>query len=178
MKRSNKKLIMQLAKEVKSSSTNVEKITMLINNVNDSQFDINTKIYRGRTLLHYAILGGNYFLIIPLIKAGINPNICDDDYNTPLHLAIIRNEIRSIKELLKTSNLDINASSEFEQTPLHKAVIKGNIEIIKLLINKGADPTLVDEKNQTPLDYAQDEGDLQIINYLSVAMQQEGELNG
>ena len=155
MKTNRRKIINDLAKEIKTPNQNLAKLKTMIKQISKLPIDMNTRIYKGRTLLHYAVIGNNSGVINLLSKAGVNPNICDDNYNTPLHFAIL---------------------SEFEQTPLHKAVILGNLDIIKLLIKYGADPELVDEKNQSPLDYAQDEGDQEIIKYLVATLKrQKGE---
>ena len=77
-----------------------------------------------------------------------------------------------IKELLK-HEVDINAPGEFEQTPLHLAVINGNIDIVELLVENGADVELVDEKNQNALDYAIDEKNEKIFNFLNEVMKKK-----
>lgn len=163
----NKREIMnRLAKEVKTPQQNLAKLKTMIKKTSKLPVDFNSKIYRGRTLMHYAVIGNNSGVISLLAKVGVNPNLCDDDFNTPLHFAILNNIYYAVYELLKLPNVDKNAVGEFEQTPLHKAVIVGNLDMIKLLVKYGADINLVDEKNQSPLDYAIDEGDQSIINYL------------
>lgn len=137
----------------------------LLKEYNHQNFNFNLKHYQGKTLLHYAI---DYSLedIVPiLIKYGCNPNICDDNYMTPLHLAINKGQENIVKTLLK-NGADVNIVGEFEQTPLHLAVICGNLKLTKLLINQGADVTLVDEKNLSVLDYAKDENNKVLIDYL------------
>ena len=52
-----------------------------------------------------------------------------------------------------------------EETPLHKAVAIGSLPIIKYLVSNGADYNLVDENNLSPLDYAIDEENKEIIKY-------------
>ena len=99
----------------------------------------------------------------------MNAEICDDNYNTPLHYAILTDNYQAVKELIKL-NVDINLPAELEQTPLHMAVLKGNKDLVKLLVENGADISLVDEKNLTALDYAYDENDKDIINYLNSKM--------
>ncbi|MGM9898974.1 MAG: ankyrin repeat domain-containing protein [Bacilli bacterium] len=166
MIQNKRKTILELAKELKTPQQNLAHLKTLIKKTSKLPIDFNTKIYRGRTLLHYAVIGRNSGVIPLLVKIGVNPNLCDDDFNTPLHFAIINNAYYAVYELLKLPQIDKNATSEFEQTPLHKAVITGNLDIIKLLVKSGADFNLVDEKNLTPFDYAMDEGEQSIINYL------------
>ena len=80
-----------------------------------------------------------------------------------------------VETLLQVEGIDLNALGEFDQTPLHRAVIMGNLKIIKLLIENGADPYMVDEKNESPLDYAKDEDNQMIIKYLDEKIIKEGE---
>lgn len=162
-----RKIIKELAQEIKKENQNLAKIKTSIKQAVKLNVDLNNRIYKGRTLMHYAVIGNNSGVISLLAKSGVNANVCDDTYNTPLHFAVDHNSYYSVLELLKLENIDINALGEFDQTPLHRAVIGGNLDIIKLLIDKGADAFLVDEKNESPLDYAKDEGDITIINYLT-----------
>ena len=62
---------------------------------------------------------------------------------------------------------------EFDQTPLHIAVLKENLDIIKVLLEEGADINQVDEKNLTPLDYARDEKNNEIILFLEKIVKEE-----
>lgn len=175
MLQNKRKIINNLAKELKINNQNLAGLKTLIKKVSKLSMDFNTKIYRGRTLMHYAVIGNNSGVISLLAKIGVNPNLCDDNYNTPLHFAIINNAYYAAYELLKLPNIDKDVAGEFEQTPLHKAVISGNLDIIKLLIESGVDPTLVDERNQSPYDYAIDEGDQTIVNYLKQILETKGE---
>lgn len=165
MKNSKRQIVSELAKEIKYQSHNVAKIKNSLKLASKNGFDFNTKYSGGKTLLHYATIADVSGIIGFLIKLGVNPDICDDHYNTPLHMAVRMNRYQVVKELLKYP-VDINALGEFDQTPLHLAVISGNLDIVQLLISKNADITLVDEKNYNPLDYAKDEKNEKIYNYL------------
>lgn len=164
MIKTKRQILSELVREVKYS-IDTKKFRKSLENAQKLGIDLNLKVYRGRTLLHYAVKKNNKSFIRLLIKRGSNPNICDDDYNTPLHYAIIKNNYVATKELIKR-NADINIPGEFEQTPLHTAVLTGNLDIIKLLLDSGADLTQVDERNLTALDYAKDEKDEKIIMFL------------
>lgn len=154
----------EILKEVKYS-TDVKKFRKTLENALKNGIDLNSKFYRGRTLLHYVVKKNNKSFIRLLIKMGINPNICDDDYNTPLHYGISRNNYVAVKELIKRG-ADVNIPGEFDQAPLHTAVLTGNLDIIKLLLENGADLSQVDERNLTAIDYAKDEKDEKIIIFL------------
>ncbi len=157
-----KKEVASIVASIKNKDIHLKKI---LKEYYENGFNFNSKHYQGKTLLHYAI-DYNVANVIPLlIKYGCNPNICDDNYMTPLHLAINKGSDVIVKTLIK-NGADVNIVGEFEQTPLHLAVICGNLKLTKLLISSGADVSLVDEKNLSVLDYAKDEKNNVLIEYL------------
>lgn len=157
----------EIINEIKDKQCKSFKIKKLLVDLKESAYDINSKRYKGRTLLHYAVKYQNIKSIKLLIKMGVNPEICDDDYNTPLHLAVMLGNIDIIKELLKF-NVNINATAEFDQTPLHLAITINNYDVVKLLLDYNADLDLVDERNLKPIDYAIDEKNDRMIELLSL----------
>ena len=160
-----KKELSYLVNMLKEEHINISLIKKILKEYHKNNFNFNSKYYQGKTLLHY-VIEKNVSCLIPLIvKYGCNPNICDDNYMTPLHTAVVVGDVKALKLLIK-KGVDVNAIGEFEQTPLHLAVIYGNLKITKLLIKNGADILLVDEKNLSVLDYAKDEKNNVIINYL------------
>ena len=56
----NKRNIMRkIAMEIKKNQLALDKLETLLKQISLYQIDPNTRIYRGRTLLHYAILANN-----------------------------------------------------------------------------------------------------------------------
>lgn len=174
MKVIDRQIASDIVKEMKLKNHNVQKLKNLIKDAQKKGFDFNTKISGGKTLLHYAGITDSSGIVSILIKYGVNPNLCDEHYNTPLHTAVNLNRYQVVKELIK-NQIDYNALGEFEQTPLHCAVINGNIDIVKLLIEVGADIMQVDEKNHSPLDYAIDEKNEIIYNFLKQEIEKKKE---
>ncbi len=160
-----KKEMSQVINLLKDDKVNIRNIKKLLKELHQKEFNFNSKYYQGKTLLHYLIENNCEIVIPTVINYGCNPNICDDSYMTPLHMAVMKGKISAVKMLIK-KGADVNLGGEFEQTPLHLAVICGNLKITKLLINFGADVQLVDEKNLSVLDYAKDEKNNIIIEYL------------
>jgi len=39
---------------------------------------------------------------------------------------------------------------------LHSAALNGHVEIVKILLERGADPRIADNRGHIPLDYAKD----------------------
>lgn len=162
---SSKQMFINIIHMFRDYPNHLSLIKKTIRNKLASGFDINSKYLKGKTLGHYVVKYNVSGLFIYLAKCGLNLNICDDNYDTPLHAAVKNNRIILVKELINCK-VDLNMACEFEATPLHLAVSEGHYEIVKLLLKAGADVSLVDERNQSPLDYALDEKNDQIINLL------------
>jgi len=118
-----------------------------------------------RTLLHKAVSSddnarkatGTMFWSLAvarcLVERGSNVNATDKSGSTPLHLAIMENNVEAVKFLVSVEGVDINVRAEkFEFTPLRKAVFLGNVDIVKTLIShKDIDVNKPDYCGCTPL---------------------------
>lgn len=162
---SNKKMFINIIHTFRDYPSHLALIKKTIRTQLANGFDINTKYLKGKTLAHYVVKYNVTGLYLYLLKCGLNLDICDDNYDTPLIYAVKNNRIILVKELIKCF-VDINLAGEFEATPLHLAVSEGHAEIVELLLKSGADVSLVDERNQSALDYAIDEKNDQILNLL------------
>ena len=71
-------------------------------------------------------------------------------------IAAYYNKIDSVKLLLSTNGVDINASSDFGATALHFAAHRGHLETVQILLAKGAKVNALATggkwTNKTPLD--------------------------
>ena len=161
----NKKMFITIIHAFRDYPSRLALIKKTIRNQLALGFNINTKYLKGKTLAHYVVKYNVTGLFLYLVKCGLNLDICDDNYDTPLLAAVKNNRISLVKELINCE-VDINLAGEFEATPLHIAVAEGYFEIVKLLLKSGADVSLVDERNQSPLDYALDENNNSMINLL------------
>lgn len=63
-------------------------------------------------------------------------------------------------------NFGIIYRSDEGLTPVHIAAAWGRLQILSILLCCGGDPSLNDEENKTSLDYAKQEGHLDIVNFL------------
>jgi hypothetical protein len=90
-----------------------------------------------------------------LSKYSILPNFKDNDGNTCLHYAILNNNKKTARALLKAG-----ASTEIRnakgQAPLHLAIEIGNNELKNLLLKHGAYIEVHNSSGQTPLFLAND----------------------
>lgn len=55
----------------------------------------------------------------------------------------------------------MDAKADTGHTPLHGAILKDHSKMVELLIGYGADPTIIDGDDATPLHLALDNDDLQ-----------------
>ena len=89
-----------------------------------------------------------------LIDRGSNINAADYDENTPLHIAVIKNNIE-IVEILLDNGANSNAVNDNGSTPLHFAVSRtfqeayGLPYMIMLLIDRGSNINAVDIHGDT-----------------------------
>uniref|UniRef100_A0A6M2DPR1 Putative ipt domain of the transcription factor nfkappab n=1 Tax=Xenopsylla cheopis TaxID=163159 RepID=A0A6M2DPR1_XENCH len=103
---------------------------------------LNIKNDFGKTILHAAIEKKHYTYIKPLLAAGIDPNITDDEGNSPLHVAVQENCLNAVTHLLNTKSknkVKIDIFNNDGKTAVHLAAAIGNTDIFKKLLEKNAD---------------------------------------
>jgi hypothetical protein len=99
--------------------------TKIMNKLLDHS-EINISFYKG--LLSTAIIFDHPGTARSLLnRQEIDPNIKDNDGNTPLHIAAINGHLKVVKELLKYPKINANAMNNDEETPYDVATytIKG-----------------------------------------------------
>ena len=92
-----------------------------------------------------------------LLEKGAEIEAKDNDGNTPLHSASIREHLEVVKLLLE-KGADVNAKSNAGQTPLHSASMDEYTEVMKLLLERGSDVNAKDHDGRTPLHEASRHG--------------------
>lgn len=96
-------------------------------------------------------------------SAGADPSVTNRYGGTALIPASEHGYVDVIKELLTSTDIDINHVNDLGWTALLEAVILGNgdkkqQQTVQLLINHGADVNIPDNKNVTPLQHARKRG--------------------
>ncbi|EAU93205.1 hypothetical protein CC1G_10273 [Coprinopsis cinerea okayama7 len=87
-----------------------------------------------------------------------------------LHGVVLNGDLSLLQDLLnKDPTLNLDAPDEYGYTPLHLAADRGHVEIVKFLLSKGANPTLKDPDEFTPLELAQVSGNEEIVAALKEA---------
>ncbi|XP_051785541.1 ankyrin repeat domain-containing protein 55 isoform X2 [Erpetoichthys calabaricus] len=120
---------------------------------------INTQDTCGRTSLSLATYLGWLEGCVSLLRNGAKQNIPDKNGRLPLHAATAEPDVRLISVLLQQSTLcEINHQDNEGMTPLHWAAFHNRPSHVQALLQKGADPTLVDKDFKTALHWAVQSG--------------------
>ncbi|MBN3310849.1 ANR55 protein, partial [Amia calva] len=120
---------------------------------------INTQDACGRTSLSLATYLGWLEGCVCLLRNGAKQNIADKNGRLPLHAATAETDLRLMAVLLQQSTLcEINHQDNEGMTPLHWAAFHNRPQHIQALLQKGADPTLVDKDFKTALHWAVQSG--------------------
>ena len=97
---------------------------------------------------------GHFESGMALANAGANTQIKDTLGRNGLHLAAEGGSLEFVSYMLDTAKLDIHAKDHNGATALHAATALEKTTIINLLLEKGADPMLPDNKGWTALHHA------------------------
>lgn len=126
----------------------------------------------GYSLLGLAAFFGNEETVRVLLNAGADINQLSQDgklNNTALHASIAGNH-ESIVSLLVSSGANVNAACQGSIrsgfTPLHVAVHFNRLAAAKLLLEHGANPTILNTDGLTPASYAEQKGNQEMISLL------------
>lgn len=113
---------------------------------------VDSRTTNNQTALHYAASKNHLDICKLLIEARAELNARDKLRQTPLHRAVLRAGEKLVEYLLALPNIQLNAQDSVGNTPLHLACEEEREAIIKLLIDKGADTTIVNQDKHTPAD--------------------------
>lgn len=114
---------------------------------------LDTQCVRGQTTLHCAAFACSETIVDKLLKAGANPNLTDNNKNTPLHIAVA-SACEPVVARLLAARANPNIADNNGSTALHMAVKNGSAPIIARLLTAKADPNLMDNSKNTPLHVA------------------------
>ncbi|XP_056322142.1 ankyrin repeat domain-containing protein 55 [Danio aesculapii] len=120
---------------------------------------INTQDACGRTSLSLGTYLGWLEGCVCLLRNGAKQNIPDKNGRLPIHAATAETDFRLMAVLLQQSTLcEINHQDNEGMTALHWACFHNRPEHSQALLQKGADPTLVDKDFKTALHWAVQSG--------------------
>lgn len=116
-----------------------------------------------RIKLLSAILTDNAPQVQFLLKEGVDPNIREASRGPAIVMAVQEKSVKSVRELLASPKLDVDAVNKRGETALMMAALTGQSESVGLLIEKGA---TLDPEGWTPLHYAASSGKVEVIRQL------------
>lgn len=118
------------------------------------------------TPLTKAVRAKNYLMVKALLKAGVNKEMTNDNYESPLFIATQINDLKAIRILLGARASTSIGNRRTQETPLHIAVENENFEAVCELLNASADANAQDFWRRTPLYIAAEKGNKPIAEAL------------
>jgi ankyrin repeat protein len=124
----------------------------ILNDVLNSNFDVNVLDRNGQTLLHHIIASKVYEIKQLIITLNVQNNIEEISYtdNVDDHRPY-QNKLLTFVNLLLKKGARVNVQDYYGDTPLHIAHRSNNMEVVELLLGAGADETQINYNNHTPL---------------------------
>lgn len=109
---------------------------------------------KGNSLLHIATEAGQPEVVEFLIYQGIDPNIVNNEVETPLHVSC-KTITADAARILLEHKANIDAVDCHGATPLHNAACAPNAKLVEMLISYGADINARIYGEDTPLSYSE-----------------------
>lgn len=140
---------------------------------------LNVPKSNGRTIIFDVITYNNLELIRVLLNSGVDPNLADNEGNTPLSVLIDEGlKLTRISErehflerivFLLKYRIDVDVVDKDGRTIFHKAVIANDLEVIEKLLTKKANLNIKDKQGRTALHHTQWKGNYKIARLLIVS---------
>lgn len=124
----------------------------------DAGADVNYRNEDSMTPLMFAVTSDHLDIVNELIRRSADITTAAMNGATALHLAANFGHIEILKKIIDTHLAelnDLNAQDNRGQTALHGAAEGGMVNSVMLLLQKGADATIVDDDGNTAYDLAQ-----------------------
>ncbi len=108
---------------------------------------------KGKSLLHYAVLGSAMDVIDFLLAQDANVNLVDEHGETALFDCARKGKLDIAKRLLARF-AKVNVENRMGETTLHLAAAKGHSDLIRLLIENGGQTNKKTKDDRLPVHYA------------------------
>ena len=119
-----------------------------------------------RTPLLCSAEAGHIEITKILLVAGANPLAKDDIDMTALHMSANDGNAEICDLLIKMAPSLLDALDNIKMSALHYAAGGGYIEVVKVLLQHGATIDLKNDDGETPLDWALEENQQEVVDYL------------
>ncbi|XP_071095493.1 putative ankyrin repeat protein RF_0381 [Haliotis cracherodii] len=134
--------------------------------LSEGHADINTKGQNGMTPLMLAAQNAHRQVFDFLVGQGASMSIMSRAEMSILHVACEGGNVPIVKYVLEQNVTDINSRRRDGSTAAMLAVFRGHGDVFNLLVSKGADLTLLDDKGSTFVDLAIRGGNTEIVEYV------------
>jgi ankyrin repeat protein len=124
----------------------------------DNKINVNHLNIYNRTALQDAVISANNRIINYLIQVSKNYGNCDIHGNNLIFDAVANGNMDIIRKVGSLKEVNINQMNEDRTTVLHKEVVIKNHDLALLLMDLGANPTLIDKNGKSLLFYVLDKG--------------------
>jgi len=138
----------------------------LVEALKSGQINIDEKVDIENTCLMVCLKKGKFKSALWLIDNGADPTITDKDNKTAIDIAIQKDKISVVEELLKVKKLDIDQKDEYGRSLLQNIIVSGNHAMAKILIKCGANINTLDNKRKHILYDALSYGDPIFVRHL------------
>ncbi|VDM95930.1 unnamed protein product [Thelazia callipaeda] len=116
--------------------------------------------------LHDAAKRGNINFVKECLE-NVSANALDKSGSTPLHWSSHGGHSQVVKLLCSVPNMCISAQNKIGDTALHAAAWKGHLECARILLEHGANTSVLNNEKKRPVDVA---CDLEIRALIELAM--------
>lgn len=136
-----------------------------LQNLLDSNVDVNSKDIFGRTPLFYAAENNSQQIVELLLKSGADKTVKDRYGSNVLHFTA-----SFLTPQLAVNFLDISLDLDKKnRTPLYYATLGDNLELIKWFVDNKANLGHLDKEGQSILHVAAEKGSLEVLNLLKTS---------
>ena len=121
------------------------------------------------TPLHTACKEGFAEIVKEILRLDMCQKLlqaCDNEFNTPMHLAVESGDLDTVKVLLKFKAASSRPNGD-DVVPMHIAAAQGYVEIAEVLLRSDKNcKDCSDKLQQTPLHYAARTDQVKMIDFL------------
>ncbi|XP_067661991.1 ankyrin-3-like [Haliotis asinina] len=128
--------------------------------------DINSRGRSKKTPAMIAAECGHEKVVELLVEKGANLSLACEKGSNILHLACSKGRLEVVKYILSQNIVDINCRGRSKKTPAMTAAQYGYKEVVELLMEKGANLSLVNDKSRNILHVACSRGRLEVVKYV------------